>query len=92
MSQKGKEDKKDEKDKAAQREAREVWDTVKQALGAGNYRKARELSLEVAKMAPDSDLGREAKSGADDLRIDSWAIYAGLGFTVLYLMGWVAAL
>lgn len=86
MSQNGKED------KEAKREARELWDTVKQALGAGDYRTARELSLKVVEMSPDSDIGRQAKIGANDLLIDSWAIYAGLGFTVIYLVGWAVAL
>ena len=82
----------DQEDKEALREAREVWDSVKAALGVGNYRQARELSLKVAEMAPGTDLGRDAKNGANDLLIDPWAIYAGIGFTALYLSGWALAL
>ena len=43
-------------------------------------------------MVPETDLGLQAGSEAEDLRIDPYALYAGIGFTVLYLLSWTLAL
>jgi hypothetical protein len=83
---------KDNEDKQAKREAKAAWEKSKSLMDVGDYRGARQMAAQVAAMVPDTDLGREAVARAEDLRIDRWAIYAGLGYGLLYLTGWLVAL
>jgi hypothetical protein len=83
---------KDKEDKLAKREAKTVWETSKALMDVGDYRGARQAAVKVATMVPDTDLGREAALRADELRLDPWAVYAGIGFAVLYAIGWLVGL
>ncbi len=74
------------------REARELRELAALAMGRGDYKKAVELDLRVVELAPDSDVGREAKKEARLLGLDRYAVYAGAFTTALYLFGWIAAL
>ena len=79
-------------DKQAKREARQLREAARAAFAAGDYGRAKELDLKIVRLAPDSDLGREAAAEAELLRTDPMAIYLGLGALAIYGLAWLIAL
>lgn len=79
-------------DKQTKREVRQMREAARAAFAAGDYGRAKELDLQIVRLAPDSDLGREAAAEAELLRTDPMAIYIGLGALALYGLAWLVAL
>lgn len=79
-------------DKQTKREARQLRDVARAAFVAGDYGTARELDLKIVRLAPDTELGREAADEARNLQTDPMAIYIGLGAAALYGLAWLVAL
>jgi hypothetical protein len=78
--------------KQAKRQARQLREAARQAFSLGDYSRVRELNGAIARLVPDTELGREATQEADRLRTDPVAIYLGLGAVAVYGMAWILAL
>ncbi|MBI5509102.1 MAG: hypothetical protein HY903_10135 [Deltaproteobacteria bacterium] len=83
---------KDKDDKQAKRQARGLWEESRALFAAGDYRSLRALHHKLLATAPDSDVATKAKEELDNLKIEPWAIYAGAGSLVLYVLAWVVSL
>ena len=79
-------------DKENKRKARRLRDDAAAAFEAGDYRRGREISLEIVALAPDTDIGAQAKVDAENTKTDPYTIYGGMVFLALYTIGWLVAL
>ena len=78
--------------KQAKRQARQLKEAARQAFSLGDYSRVREIDGAIARLVPDTDLGREATQEAQHLRTDPMAIYLGLGAVAVYGLAWILAL
>jgi hypothetical protein len=79
-------------DKAARREAKELWDASRAAFSAGNYREVRRLDALAAERAPGSDIANEASRERANLGPDRTVFLIAGGVTLMYVIAWVYAL
>lgn len=79
-------------DKAARREAKEMFEASRAAFHAGNYREVRRVDQAVAQRAPGSDVAQDATREKDSLGYDRTVFYIGGAVTLLYAIAWVYAL
>ncbi len=79
-------------DKQTRREAKELVSEAEALLERGDYARARDLLSKVTALAPGSEAAHKAAAALKAFALDPWAIYAGLGFALLFLLAWVAAL
>jgi len=79
-------------DKQAKHNARKVQQHAAEAMEAGDYATAGEQLRQVVKEAGDSDEGRAAAADLDNLRLDPWAVRAGVIAVVLVMLGWSLSL
>jgi len=78
--------------KQQKREARQLWDLARERLAAGNYRAVRELDEKIVAMSADEDPGPKAVKELENLRVDRWVLYVGLGAVAVYATAWLYAL
>ena len=79
-------------DKAARREAKELWDASRSAFAAGDYREVRRLDRLAAERAPNSDVAAEASRERASLGPDLTVFYIAGGVTLMYVLAWIYAL
>ena len=79
-------------DKAARREAKEMFEAARPAFNAGNYREVRRIDLVAAERAPGTDVAQDAMRERESLGHDRTVFYIAGGVTLLYVLAWVYAL
>jgi hypothetical protein len=79
-------------DKAARREAKELWDASRAAFAAGNYREVRRLDRIAAERAPGSDVAADANRELEALGHDRNVVYIAGAVTLMYALAWIYAL
>jgi hypothetical protein len=81
-----------EVDKAARREAKDLFEASRSAFTAGNYREVRRIDLMAAQRAPGTDVAQDAERERESLGHDRTVFYIAGGVTLLYVLAWVYAL
>ena len=79
-------------EKQLKRETRALWEESRAAAAAGDYQKLRALDHRIVEHAPGTESAESSTLELGRLKIDPWAIYAGLGATLLYLLAWTVSL
>lgn len=79
-------------DKAARREAKELWDSSRVPFNAGNYREVRRLDRVIVERAPGTDTAAHAERERLNLGHDRTVLYIAGAVSVLYTLAWVYAL
>lgn len=74
---------------SAQNQARDLVEQAEAAFEAGDYRLARALFGDAARLAPGAEVGQQALHRRRRFRVDPVALYSGAFGALLYLLGWL---